>query len=61
METMAGNMTCMLRECGVLDSENKFYPEGIKAEFAEMAITDKWLKSELEKYCDQCVQVLLVP
>merc|ERR1712037_261467 len=43
METMAGNMTCMLRECGVLDSENKFYPEGIKAEF--------------EKYCDQCIQL----
>merc|ERR1711923_275318 len=26
MEEMYGNMTCMLRECQVLDSENKFYP-----------------------------------
>merc|ERR1711978_353792 len=36
MEEMYGNMTCMLRECQVLDSENKFYPEGIKMEWDEM-------------------------
>merc|ERR1711935_902831 len=57
MEAMAGNMTCVLRECGVLNSENHFYPEGIKAEFKEMAIDDKWLKMQLEKYCDQCIQL----
>lgn len=57
MEEMAGNMTCMLRECQILDSENKFYPEGIKMEFDEMKITDPWLKSQLEKYCDQCIEL----
>jgi len=57
MEAMAGNMTCVLRECGVLNSENHFYPEGIKAEFKEMAIDDEWLKMQLEKYCDQCIQL----
>merc|ERR1712071_344139 len=57
MEAMAGNMTCVLRECGILNSENHFYPEGIKAEFKEMAIDDKWLKMQLEKYCDQCIQL----
>ena len=57
MEEMYGNMTCMLRECNVLDSENKFYPEGIKMEFEQMKIKDQWLKSELEKYCDQCIEV----
>merc|ERR1711963_1086131 len=35
MEEMYGNMTCMLRECQVLDSENKFYPEGNKMEWDE--------------------------
>merc|ERR1712046_147349 len=57
MEEMYGNMTCMLRECNVLDSENKFYPEGIKMEFEQMKIKDQWLKSELEKYCDQCIEL----
>merc|ERR1712122_459317 len=42
MEEMYGNMTCMLRECQVLDSENKF--------------EDDWLRSQLEKYCDQCIE-----
>merc|ERR1739848_809751 len=57
MEEMAGNMTCMLRECQILDSENHFYPEGIKREFEEMKITDPWLKSQLEKYCNQCIEL----
>ena len=59
MEEMYGNMTCMLRECQVLDSENKFYPEGIKMEWDEMKnkIEDDWLRSQLEKYCDQCIEV----
>merc|ERR1712079_735206 len=57
MVEMYGNMTCMLRECNVLDSENKFYPEGIKMEFEQMKIKDQWLKSELEKYCDQCIEL----
>merc|ERR1712039_488374 len=42
MEEMYGNMTCMLRECQVLDSENKFYPEGIKMEW------DEW-KNKIEE------------
>merc|ERR1712115_399293 len=58
MEEMYGNMTCMLRECQVLDSENKFYPEGIKMEWDEWKnkIEDDWLRSQLEKYCDQCIE-----
>merc|ERR1712010_361350 len=56
-EEMAGNMTCMLRECQILDSQNHFYPKGIKMEFDEMKITDPWLKSQLEKYCDQCIEL----
>merc|ERR1712122_30149 len=44
MEEMYGNMTCMLRECQVLDSENKFYPEGIKMEW------DEW-KNKIEDDC----------
>jgi len=58
MEEMYGNMTCMLRECQVLDSENKFYPEGIKMEWDEWKnkIEDSWLRSQLEKYCDQCIE-----
>merc|ERR1711950_31373 len=57
MHDMYGNMTCMLRESNVLDSENKFNPQGIKMEFDEMKITDPWLKSQLEKYCDQCIEL----
>merc|ERR1712020_840408 len=51
-------MTCMLRECQVLDSENKFYPEGIKMEWDEWKnkIEDDRLRSQLEKYCDQCIE-----
>ena len=55
---MYGNMTCMLRESNVLDSENKFNPQGIKMEFDEMKIKDAWLKAQLGKYCDQCIEVL---
>merc|ERR1711992_370549 len=57
MEEMYGNMTCMLRECQVLDSENKFYPEGIKMEWDEWKFTDDWLKSQIYKYCDQCIEL----
>merc|ERR1712147_430088 len=57
MHDMYGNMTCMLRECNVLDSENKFYPEGIKMEFDEMKVKDAWLKAQLGKYCDQCIEL----
>merc|ERR1712197_293073 len=41
-----------------LDSENKFYPEGIKMEWDEWKnkIEDDWLRSQLEKYCDQCIE-----
>jgi len=58
MEQMYGNMTCMLRECQVLNSQDKFYPEGIKMEWDEMKnkIEDPWLRSQLEKYCDQCIE-----
>merc|ERR1712241_985929 len=58
MEEMYGNMTCMLRECQVLDSQDKFYPEGIKMEWDEWKnkIEDSWLRSQLEKYCDQCIE-----
>merc|ERR1712213_306031 len=50
--------TFMIRECQVLDSENKFYPEGIKMEWDEWKnkIEDDWLRSQLEKYCDQCIE-----
>merc|ERR1711950_84314 len=57
MHDMYGNMTCVLRECNVLDSENKFYPEGIKMEFDEMKVQDAWLKAQLGKYCDQCIEL----
>merc|ERR1712039_718414 len=55
MEEMYGNMTCMLRECQVLDSENKFYPEGIKMEWDEMknkieACMRKDIKDKLEEH-----------
>merc|ERR1712073_278876 len=58
MEEMYGNMTCMLRECQVLDSENKFYPEGIKMGWDEWKnkIEDDWLRTQLDKYCDQCIE-----
>merc|ERR1711992_296398 len=58
MEEMYGNMTYMLRECQVLDSQDKFYPEGIKMEWDEWKnkIEDSWLRSQLEKYCDQCIE-----
>merc|ERR1712228_701040 len=57
MHDMYGNMTCMLRESNVLDSENKFNPQGIKMEFDEMKIKDAWLKAQLGKYCDQCIEL----
>merc|ERR1712154_411653 len=50
-------VTCMLRESNVLDSENKFNPQGIKMEFDEMKIKDAWLKAQLGKYCDQCIEL----
>ena len=57
-EEMAGNMTCMLRELQILDSENKFYPEGIKMAMEEMKFPDAWLKTQIYKYCDQCIEVI---
>merc|ERR1711902_282188 len=42
-EAQYGNITCMLRECDILDSKDKFNPEGIK--------------KEMTKWCDLCVEL----
>merc|ERR1712241_926972 len=36
-EAQYGNITCMLRECDILDSKDKFNPEGIKKEGTKWA------------------------
>merc|ERR1719367_1325382 len=59
MEAKFDNITCMLRECDILDSENKFNPDGIKKEgdkYFKM-LKSEWLRTELTKYCDQCVEL----
>merc|ERR1711944_307993 len=62
MEEMYGNMTCMLRECQVLDSENKFYPEGIKMELddcpwgGEMVKTKMYMKCMMKKKVKTCMR-----
>merc|ERR1719367_1046222 len=59
MKAKFGNITCMLRECDILDSENKFNPDGIKKEgdkYFKM-LKSEWLRTELTKYCDQCVEL----
>lgn len=59
MEAKFGNITCMLRECDVLDSQDKFNPDGIKKEGTKWAkmLKDDWLSKEMLKYCDQCVEL----
>merc|ERR1712165_489014 len=69
MEEMYGNMTCMLRECQVLDSQDKFYPEGIKMEWDEWKnkIKDcmrKDIKDKLEEHfggVDELVKETKIP
>merc|ERR1739844_507163 len=59
MEAKYGNITCMLRECDVLDSQDKFNPDGIKKEGTKWAkmLKSEWLSKEMLKYCDQCVEL----
>merc|ERR1712154_447655 len=32
-------------------------PQGIKMEFDEIKVKDAWLKAQLGKYCDQCIEL----
>merc|ERR1712241_1213089 len=53
-EAQYGNITCMLRECDILDSKDKFNPEGTKR--AKM-LKSEWLSTEMTKWCDLCVEL----
>merc|ERR1712024_4968 len=59
MEAKYGNITCMLRECDVLDSQDKFNPDGIKKAGTKWSkiLKSEWLSKEMLKYCDQCVEL----
>merc|ERR1711902_213430 len=58
-EAQYGNITCMLRECDILDSKDKFNPEGIKKEGTKWAkmLKSEWLSTEMTKWCDLCVEL----
>jgi len=55
MKAEIGNMTCMMRECGVIDASNNLTPvdEMIK-EKEKFEIEDPWLKDELIKSLKHC-------
>ena len=58
-EAEIGNFTCMLRECGVIDSNNRLVsPEAIIRKMRDIPIngddTDGWLRAKLEEGVRTC-------
>lgn len=58
MEAKIGNMTCMLRECGLIDSDNNLNSVNeILSGMEEFKIDDPWLEDKMEKDVKMCYNV----
>jgi len=52
-----GNMTCVLREVGVLNVENQVDTQLLKQKLAEFTVPSKWFKNKFEELIDNCYEI----
>merc|ERR1739848_533750 len=57
MEQHIGNMTCVLREVGILNQQNVPDARTQKQYFQQFKFENKWLKNRIEKSIDICVDL----
>merc|ERR1739848_495314 len=57
MEQHIGNMTCVLREVGILNQQNVPNARTQKQYFQQFKFENKWLKNRIEKSIDICVDL----
>merc|ERR1711976_144331 len=57
MEQKIGNMTCVLREMGILNQQNELDERVQKNYMNKFAIKDKWLKDRVEDNIEECIKV----
>jgi len=57
MEETIGNMTCVLRETGILNQQNKLDIRTQKQYFQQFKFENKWLKNRIEKVMELCVDL----
>jgi len=57
MEQEIGNMTCVLRENGILNQQNKLDVRTQKQYFQQFKFENKWLKNRIEKVMELCVDL----
>jgi len=55
MQEKIGNMTCVLRECGILNDDNELDARVQKQHMSQYKV-DKWLKERVEDDIDTCVE-----
>merc|ERR1740128_482716 len=55
MQEKIGNMTCVLRECGILNDNNELDAR-IQKQYMSQYKVDKWLKERVEDDIDTCVE-----
>jgi hypothetical protein len=56
MQESIGNMTCVLRECGVLNEQNELDAKAQKQYMNQFKV-DKWLKDRIYEDIDTCVEL----
>jgi len=56
METKVGNMTCVLRECGILNQQNELDARAQKQYMNQFKV-GKWLKERINKDIDTCFEL----
>merc|ERR1719285_593347 len=57
MEETIGNMTCVLRETGILNQQNKLDIRTQKQYFQQFKFENKWLKNRIEGVMELCVDL----
>lgn len=55
MQEKIGNMTCVLRECGILNDDNELDAR-VQKQYMSQYKVDKWLKERVEDDIDTCVE-----
>jgi len=52
-----GNMTCVFREGGMLDNDNKLDIQSMKQKLYEYTLPNDWFKTRFEELIDNCYQI----
>lgn len=52
-----GNMTCVLKEMGMLNAENEIDVPSMKQKLSEYSLPSKWFKNKFEELIDNCYEM----